>query len=126
MSKRNTKRKPKYAFGCVCEAGEELAPDLRYVQLDERLTAWVRLKLRLVDGCSVLAVSPRGKRKVGRYLAGPPEQFAEYVDAFRGTGSRRKVPLSGLSAIVRVVGMSENLLASEQRTRGRKPRASAA
>ena len=84
----------------------DAAPDLRYVRLDERLAVWVRLKLRLADGCCVLGIGPRGKRKVGRYIAGSPKQFAEFVDPFDGKALRRKVPLSSLGARVRVVAIA--------------------
>jgi len=104
-----TKRKPRYAYGTTCKAGEVPAPDLRMVPLDdERFAAWVRLKLRLVDGCGVLVISPCGKRKVGRYFAGPPKQFAEFVHPMRDK-LRRKVPLSSLATVVRVVSSSEKL-----------------
>ena len=89
------KRKPvklKYAYGTDIAPGEVPAPDLRVVRLSETLAVWVRLKLRLADGCTVLGLGPRGKRKVGRYTAGPRSQFAEFVDAFQGGKTRRRVP----------------------------------
>jgi hypothetical protein len=114
--------KPKYAFGCVCEADETWAPDLRAIPLDERNTAYIRLKLPLVEGCAVLGFT-HGGPKVGRYFCGPPERFAEFVDLWEGARTkdakvRRKTALSSVLP-ARVVGLCENLLASERRAKGK-------
>jgi hypothetical protein len=79
----------------------------------------------------VLGIERSGERKVGRYLSGPPKQFAEFVDLWEAMHTkdakvRKRKPLSDLLVHpARIVGMSENLLASERRAKGKRSRASA-
>lgn len=103
---------------CRRLGGISIAPDPRVVELNDRFSAWVRVDMRLTDGCAVVAIAPRGKRKLGIYHKGPPRTVAEFANKWRDFRAkepklRKAIPV--LIRPLRVAGLSEDMLSPERR-----------
>ena len=84
---------------CRRLGGISIAPDPRVVELNDRFSAWVRVDMRLTDGCAVVAIAPRGKRKLGIYHKGPPRTIAEFANKWRDFRAKEPKAAQGYSGL---------------------------